>query len=407
MFKPMYVCKDESYATAVSNFLVSTARWQWAKRKVLRIARQELPAGRDGLRAAVPRNSTPASGAVVVGREAFSSVCLLGVVAACNALAADDATTRGRVESFSVGCTGRSAGVASWRPLRKGEPVLAGHQLRCPAGGAVSLRLPGSGAQEQYFFKKTLPVLTVPSAPSNLAEPGTTRGGVQAQNLQPEFPSDGGSLAEQKMLAQATRFTQPKIFALGAGSMIGAMTSALQGRRAAGLAHHQGALVGSAVGETDSYVTAKRAEAQLDETRAQRAVLADAEADLERLSALSESVVAVVSAGRRRLHQLKLNVESGQLSSNEASAGMARESQNINTIQLAYSRAHQTLDVYRDALVRLGAPADLVDSLALVVQQANQSLTAIHAQTAAYKVAFDQAQDAKPPRVPVSSSQAR
>ena len=406
MFKPMHVCTDESNATEASNFLMNTTRWHWAKRKVLRIVRQELPAGQVGKRAAAPRNATPASGAVVVGREAFSSVCLLGVVAACNALATDDATTRGRVESFSIGCTGRSSGVASWRPLRKDEPVLAGHQLRCPVGGAVSLRLPGSGAQELYIFNRTLPVVTVPNAPSNLAEPSITRGGVQAQNLQPEFPSDGGSLAEQIMLAQATRFTQPKIFDLGAGSMIGAITGALVGRQATGLVH-QGALVGSAIGETDGYVTAKRAEAQFDETRAQRAVLADAEADLERLSTLLESVVAVVSAGRQRLHQLKLNVESGQLSSKEASARMARESQNINTIQLAHSRAHQTLVVYRDSLVRLRAPAYLVDALALVVHRANQSLTAMYAQTAAYKEAFDQTQEAKPPHVPISSPQAR
>jgi DNA-binding transcriptional regulator of glucitol operon len=201
--------------------------------------------------------------------------------------------------------------------------------------------------------------------------------------------------ADERLLReQSDSFVAENVFggaATGAiiGGVLGALVGAAVGGDAesAGYGAAAGAGAGLIVGGIDGYLQGKAAQYQANQVMMARAVAADVRKDNQRLSELLETASRVVEADKRKLEQLKAQVEARQITLDQASEEAEVIRENSETIEDTLADAREKRDNYLDARHRLsfGDTAELD----MEIHRLNAEIAELERQVASLNASLD------------------
>jgi hypothetical protein len=201
--------------------------------------------------------------------------------------------------------------------------------------------------------------------------------------------------ADERLLReQSDSFVAENVFGGAAtGAIIGALLGALVGATAGGdteaigYGAAAGAGAGLIVGGIDGYLQGKAAQYQANQVMMVRAVAADVRRDNEKLSELLETTSRVIEADKRKLEQLRSQVEARQITLEQAREEAEIVAANSETIEETLVDATEKRDKYIDARNRLsfGDTAELD----MEIHRLNAEIAELEQQVASLNASLD------------------
>lgn len=182
----------------------------------------------------------------------------------------------------------------------------------------------------------------------------TTNWGDLQQSAAPLTP------AEQQLRDEANAFNETVAGGVVTGAVIGALLGALLAANSGKRSNiAQGALVGAAaggiLGGVDGYITAKARENANSQVRMLNAMAEDVRKDNEKLARLIASANSVLDDSKKRLGEIKAEVEAKKITLAQAEEERARIEQNGRLMSSAADTARRKQEQYRDARNKMAA----------------------------------------------------